>query len=171
VTPLPAALGGTDLVAWRLDRAEYAATWDSGEGSFREGGRWNSPGVRAVYCSLDPATAIMEVAAHTGFRVLDTKPHVLTAATITDPASVHVVEPTTVPNPNWLVPGILSAGQLEFGDQLLREHRFVLLPSTVSRHSWNLVFVATVAAGAYALRLQEPFALDPRLHPARLPPS
>ena len=76
-----------------------------------------------------------------------------------------------MPNPNWLVPGIVSTGQQEFGDQLLREHKFVLLPSTVSRHSWNLVFVATVAAGAYALKLQEPFALDTRLHPARLPAS
>jgi RES domain-containing protein len=167
VTPLPAALGGTELVAWRLDRAVYAATWDSGEGPFLAGARWNSPGMRAVYCSLDPATTIMEVAVHTGFRVLDTVPYMLTAAIITDPATVHVVEPATVPNPNWLVPGIVSAGQQEFGDQLLSAHKFVLLPSTVSRHSWNLMFVATVAAGAYAMKLQERFALDTRLHPAR----
>jgi hypothetical protein len=35
----------------------------------------------------------------------------------------------------------------------------------VSIHSWNLIFVASAAAGAYAPRFQERFALDTRLHP------
>ncbi|MBR0750154.1 RES domain-containing protein [Bradyrhizobium japonicum] len=91
MTPLPGALGGTELVAWRLDQATYAATWDSGEGAFLVGGRWNSRGLRAVYCSVDPATAILEVAVHKGFRALDTIPHVLTAITV-DPTSVFAVE-------------------------------------------------------------------------------
>jgi len=167
VTPLPAALGGRDLVAWRLDRERFAATWDSGEGAFLAGGRWNGKGTRAVYCSIDPSTAILEVAVHTGFAVLDTVPHVLTALTVTDPSAVHVVDPASVPNPNWLRPGIPGAGQQAFGDDLLRRHKFVLIPSAVSTHSWNLLFVASAAAGSYALRSQEPFALDTRLHPAR----
>lgn len=98
MTPLPAVLGGIELVAWRLDRQKYAATWDSGEGSYLAGGRWNSPGGRTVYCALDPATAILELAVHKGFEVLDTEPHVLTSLTVTDPASVHVVDPATLPN-------------------------------------------------------------------------
>jgi RES domain-containing protein len=164
--PLPAALGGAELVAWRLDRKRHAATWDSGVGSFSVGGRWNSPGVRAVYCALDPATAILEVAVHKGFKVLDTKPHVLTSLTIIEPASIHVVQPADVPNPNWLRPGIPSAGQQQFGDQLLAQRKFVVIPSVVSSHSWNLLFIAANAAGAYAMRMQEPFALDTRLHPS-----
>lgn len=72
MNPLPGALGGTDLVAWRLDRDAHSASWDSGEGAYRVGGRWNSPGLRTVYCALDPATAILEVSVHKGFRVLDT---------------------------------------------------------------------------------------------------
>ncbi len=165
MTPLPAALGGEELVAWRLDRETHRDTWDSGEGSYRAGGRWNGRGVRAVYCSIDPATAILEVAVHKGFKVLDIVAHVLTAATIAEPRGVHVVDPAAVPNPNWLRPGVPSAGQQSFGDALLAEHKFVLIPSVVSTHSWNLVFVGTAAAGAYAVRFQEPFALDPRLHP------
>lgn len=165
MTPLPPPLGGHELVAWRLDRAQYSTTWDSGEGAYRVGGRWNSRGVRAVYCSIDPATAILEVAVHTGFRALDTVPHVLTAVTIAEPASVHVVDPASVPNPNWLRPGIPSAGQQAFGDGLLGRHKFIVIPSAVSTHSWNLIFVGTSAAGAYAVRLQEVFALDTRLHP------
>ena len=165
MTPLPGALGGGDLMAWRIDQAIFAPTWDSGEGSYRFGGRWNSAGVRAVYCSLDPATAILEVAVHKGFKALDTVPHALTAVTIKDPAAVHVVMPTDIPNPNWLSPGPASAGQQAFGDDLIACHAFVLIPSAVSKHSWNLIFTAAFASGQYDLRLQERFALDTRLHP------
>ncbi len=163
MTPLPAPLGGNELVAWRLDQAIHASAWDNGEGAYRAGGRWNSRGVRAVYCSIDPAAAILEVAVHKGFKALDTVAHVLTAMTITATSSVHIVD--SVPNPNWLRPGIPSAGQQAFGDALLARHSFVLVPSAVSTHSWNLIFVATGAAGAYSMRSQEPFALDTRLHP------
>jgi RES domain-containing protein len=163
--PLPPPLGGSDLVAWRLDAARHAGGWDSGEGAFLFGGRWNSPGVRAVYCALDPATAILEVAVHKGFKALDTAPHVITALTVADPSTVRVVRPDGVPNPNWLVPGIPSGGQQKFGDDLLNRHAFVIIPSAVSRYSWNLIFSATAARGAYELRLQERFALDTRLHP------
>jgi RES domain-containing protein len=165
VTPLPAALGGSELVAWRLDRSTFATTWDSGEGAYRDGGRWNSRGVRAVYCSIDPATAILEVAVHKGFKALDTVPHVLTAIDIVEPSSVHVVYPATVPNQNWLRPGIPSAGQQTFGDDLLSKHKFIAIPSAVSTASWNLIFVGSKAAGAYSIRSQDPFALDTRLHP------
>jgi RES domain-containing protein len=152
-------------VAWRLDQAKFSATWDSGEGAYRVGGRWNSRGIRAVYCSIDPATAILEVAVHRNFKALDTIAHVLTAVTIVEPSSVHVADPASVPNPNWLRPGIPSAGQQAFGDALLAQHKFILIPSAVSTHSWNLIFVSTTATGAYALNAQEAFALDTRLHP------
>ena len=163
MTPLPAALGGSGLVAWRLDRAEFASSWNSGEGAWRFGGRWNSKGVRAVYCSVDPAAAILEVAVHKGFKTLDTVPHVLTAVLIDDPSSVHVVDPASIPNANWLRPGIPGAGQQEFGDRLLARHRFVMLPSAVSTHSWNLIFIGPGAGTT--IQSQEAFALDTRLHP------
>lgn len=163
---LPAALGGDDaLLAWRLDQRIHAGGWDSGEGAFRAGGRWNSKGVRAVYCSLDPATAILEVAVHKGFRTLDAVPYVLTATRILDIGAVHVVKRDDVPNPNWLRPGTPGAGQAEFGDGLLRRHAFVAIPSVVAAHSWNLIFSPLKARESYGVHLQEPFALDTRLHP------
>lgn len=169
MTPLPAPLDGEELVAWRLDDARFAANWDGGEGPYSQGGRWNSPGVRAVYCSIDPATAIIEVAVHKGFKALDTVRHVLTGMVVSEPASVHVVDPDSIPNANWLRPGNPSAGQQTFADGLLAHHKFIVIPSVVSTHSWNLIFVASAAAGAYAVRSQEPFALDPRLHPPGRP--
>jgi RES domain-containing protein len=153
------------LVLWRLDAARHAATWDLGEGAYLAGGRWNSRGSRAVYASLDPATAILEVAVHKTFRALDLTAHVLTSARLLDPGRIHVVEAATIPNPNWLRPGLPSAGQQQFGDSLLQAHAIVLLPSVVSPHSWNVVFDPAAAAGLYAALTQEPFALDPRLHP------
>ena len=91
----------------------------------------------------------------------------LTSLTITDLTDVHIVQRADVPNPNWLISGVLSAGQQQFGDALLAAHKFVVIPSVVSSHSWNLLFVAANAAGAYQMRMQEPFALDTRLHPRR----
>ena len=102
------------------------------------GGRWNSPGVRAVYTALDPATAILEVAVHKGFKALDTAHHVLTSGRVIDPATVHVVQAADVPNPNWLVPGAHGAGPKGFDAQKTASH--------------------------YDDVVQEDFALDPRLH-------
>ena len=165
MTPLPPPLGPGGLAFWRLDQAKFAATWDSGEGSYLAGGRWNSRGVRAVYAALDPATAILEVAVHKTFRTLDTVPHVLTSARIADVAQAQLVGPADVPNPNWLRPGAVSAGQQAFGNAMLKTHTLVLIPSVVSIHSWTVVFDPVVAQGCYDSVAQEAFALDPRLHP------
>jgi len=165
VTPLPPPLGSGDLVFWRLDQAKFGPSWDSGEGGYLAGGRWNSRGVRAVYAALDPATAILEVAVHKTFEALDAVPHVLTSARIADAERVRVVDAAEVPNPNWLRPGAVGAGQQAFGNAMLRAHPFVLVPSVVSTHSWNVVFDPAAAEGLYGSVAQERFALDPRLHP------
>ena len=167
MTPLPAALGGKDFIAWRLDRDAYAPDWDSGEGAYRVGGRWNSKGVRAVYCSVDPSTAILEVAVHKGFDALDRLPHVLTSAVVTNLADIHIVQENDVPNRNWLRPVTASAAQQAFGDALVKAHAFVLIPSAVSVRSWNLLFLRDNARAAYVLRAQEAFSLDTRLNPPK----
>ncbi len=164
MTPLP-QLATSEWVAWRLDSAVHAGVWDRGEGAFRVGGRWSSRGKRAVYCAIDPACAILEVAVHKGFAALDNVAHVLTSLAIMPGADVYCVGPDAVPNPNWLIPAAVSLGQQSFGDKLLAAHDFVLIPSTVSRFSWNVLFDPARAAGLYRLRTQIRFALDPRLPP------
>jgi hypothetical protein len=81
------------LRAWHIDQAKHCGSWDAGLGSYVAGGRWNLRRIRAVYCSLDPATAILELAVHTGFRALDATPHMITGPEIADPAQVHVLMP------------------------------------------------------------------------------
>jgi RES domain-containing protein len=151
--------------AWRLDLQHRGSTWDSGVGSAKVGGRWNPVGYPVVYCSADPATAILEVAVHKGFPVLDAVPHVLTRARILEVTDVHVVMPDDVPNAAWLTPGAPSGGQQSFGRALLDEHLFVVIPSTVTGESWNFLFNPTRAAGRYELETQKRFALDTRLNP------
>lgn len=166
MTPLPAALGSTELVAWRLDDARFAETADSGEGAYRFGGRWNPPDTRVVYCALDPSTSILEVAAHSGFAELAARPHVLTSFDILEPSAVHVAEP------EYIAPALLAGGtdisqaQRRFGGALLARHPFVVLPSIVSRESWNLLISRPAADGLYRQRSQQTFVLDQRLRTA-----
>ncbi len=166
MTPLPGLPGSGEIIGWRLDNRRHAPTWNSGEGSFKLGGRWNSRGTRAIYASLDPSTAILEVAVHKGFKALDVVPHVLTSFRVHEPSAVHVVKAADIPNANWLHPGIPSAGQQEFGDKLLSRHAFVVIPSVVSSRSWNLLFDPAKAHGQYSLLDQSGFALDTRLNPS-----
>ena len=165
MTPLPAALGGTELIAWRLETSKHFPTWQAAEGAFLVGGRWSSAGRRVLYTSIDPSTAIVEVGVHKGFNTLDAVPHTLIEIEISDPARVYVVQPTALPNPSWLRPGTISAGQQTFGDGLLASNPLVVVPSVVSTHSWNLLIDVAGAAGLFSLRGSEAFALDPRLNP------
>jgi RES domain-containing protein len=160
---LPWAAGPGEI--WRLDAKAHASTWDSGKGAEIAGGRWNPVGYAAVYCSMDPATAILEVAVHKGFRALDAIPHVLTKAIVSDVGEIRVIDATDVPNAAWLTPAIPSRDQQLFGKGLMDSHPFVLIPSAVSRASWNLIFNPVRAAGTYRLEDQQRFSLDTRLNP------
>lgn len=195
MAPLPAALaawagagpGNPPLLAWRIDAEPYAATWHSGIGAELFGGRWNPKGQRAVYCSLDPATCLVEAAVHRGFEVLDSRPHVLSCVLIdlpliesavsgggsgsvggTAPAGIRVLHPDELPNPAWLHGGTPSAGQQRFGAELLAAHGVLVLPSAVSKCSWNLVFSPEAAAGRFRLQHQQRLVVDTRLNPPRV---
>lgn len=66
---------------WRIASADHAtdkATMLSGMGAAMNGGRWNPPGMRAVYSSETSSLAMLEMLAgtrsfppETGYRVLD----------------------------------------------------------------------------------------------------
>ncbi|MEO1309127.1 MAG: RES domain-containing protein [Pseudomonadota bacterium] len=165
MTPLPAALGGDGAVrAHRLDRQKYAEDWEAGEGAFQVGGRWNPIGVRAIYCALDPATAILEVAVHKGFAVLDAQPHIMTSFTVADPSRITVVRVEDLPDPTWLDPYSQSPERRAWGKDKLRQHRMLVMPSAVSRLSWNLIVNPPLEPGWCLDVVQEPFVLDPRLN-------
>jgi RES domain-containing protein len=154
------------LLLWRLDTQTHAAAWDSGKGAELAGGRWNPKGFATVYTSVDPSTAVLEVAVHKGFDTLGRVPHVVSCAEIMDPAKVHVLDVDSIPDPSWLRPGAVSHAQQQFGLNLVQTHTFLALPSAVLPLSWNIIFNPKLAAGKYRLRDQTPFGLDARLNPA-----
>ena len=131
------------------------------------GGRWSSPGRRVIYTALDPATAILEVAVHKGFDALDTVKHQLLSIKIGDWTKVHLLDTSAIANKNWLSPGAVSTNQQKHGDLLLTVHPFLIVPSVVSRHSWNLLIDVSAAAGLFELKSAEDFALDTRLAPRK----
>ena len=53
-----------DPSAWRIDKLKRATTSFDGSGAAMEGGRWNSAGVRVVYCSRHLAMAAQEKYVH-----------------------------------------------------------------------------------------------------------
>lgn len=50
--------------AWRVSKADYVATALTGDGARRTGGRWNPPGMPALYASDSLALAMLEVLVH-----------------------------------------------------------------------------------------------------------
>jgi len=68
--------------AFRLAGVKYANESDliSGDGAGYYGGRWNPPGIKAIYASLDPVTAIKEnyqEFAKYGFKEMHIRPRVM----------------------------------------------------------------------------------------------
>ena len=52
------------LEAWRIVKVKHAARAFSGEGAAKNGGRWNSRGVRVVYTSSTKSLAALETLVH-----------------------------------------------------------------------------------------------------------
>ena len=52
------------LRLWRLVKPRHAGTAFDGEGAYRFGGRWNSPGQRVVYASGSLSLALLETLVH-----------------------------------------------------------------------------------------------------------
>lgn len=76
-----------DVSVFRSAGVKYANEKDfiSGEGAGYNGGRWNPPGIKAVYASLDPVTAVEESFqefAKFGFKSMDIRPRVMAGAKV-----------------------------------------------------------------------------------------
>jgi RES domain-containing protein len=171
LTPLPRCLQKaphnlqetSSLVFWRLEKDRYLDTWDSGEGSFLADGRWHARGNRVLYGALDPATAILEVAVHSGFNALDCVAHSLICARLTKLEMVKVLEPHDFPNPAWLRQGVLNPNQHAFAAQHMQTHAVLVVPSAVSSKSWNAVIKLDGVRAHLQQISVERFSLDTRL--------
>ena len=123
--------------AWRIVRASRSQTAFTGEGPWRFGGRWNSPGVRVVYVSEHQSTAAFEVFANRVPFILEER---YKAFHLEWPDSLTEVFPTKKLPPNWRVYPP-PAETREIGDQWVREQRSAVLalPSVISPADTNFL--------------------------------
>jgi RES domain-containing protein len=86
------------ILAWRLIHKNRIDAAFSGEGARRNGGRWNSRGVRVVYAADSLALAALELMAHSvPYRALNN--FVFFRVEISD-KSIHVIDMKSLPK-SW----------------------------------------------------------------------
>jgi RES domain-containing protein len=148
---------------WRVVKRAHAATAFDGKAAQRFGGRWNSPGRRAVYASATKSLAVLEVLVH--LEVVGRPLPRFVAFTFTvDDALVDRLPAARMPR-HWRTAVGLPATQ-RIGDEWLASGRAVALavPSAIVPEESN--YLLNPAHPAFArLRFGRfvPFLLDPRL--------
>jgi RES domain-containing protein len=123
--------------AWRIVKRRYLDQAFDGEGARIHGGRWNSPGQRAVYLSESRALATLEVLA--GLRSLVPLAHYALIGVRFDAALVTEIAWEDLPE-SWASSPPGPATQ-SLGDRWLSERRSVVLrvPSVVLPAEHNYV--------------------------------
>lgn len=107
------------MKVWRIAKTRYAGSIDemlNGEGARLVGGRWNSIGVRAVYCAESPSLAALEILVHLAGE--DWPPYSILDIEIPDEL---IIEPTGSTDDTRAV-----------GDELLKRGLAFAVPSAVN---------------------------------------
>jgi RES domain-containing protein len=154
--------------AWRIVKAKYAEHAFTGEGARLYGGRWTSPGVRAVYVSSSLSLATLEVLVH----LSNSGPLVsYSVYTVDFPEDlVEELDRGKLPE-NWRVyPAPVELQRL--GDRWIRGESSVVLkvPSVIVPDEHNyLMNPRHTDFSKLSFSQPEPFDADPRLFGRRAP--
>ena len=144
-------------------RAAYARTPFDGEGAYRYGGRWSSPGTRLAYTSEHESLAMLEYFVH-----LDPEDApgdlVLATADLPDDVSRERIKASELPA-NWReTPAPPDLAQI--GDEFVKkaEKCVLLVPSAlaVSENNW-LVNPQHPEFSQIVVNATEPLRYDPRM--------
>lgn len=149
---------------YRLTKARYADTAFSGEGSMRYDGRWHRRGIRIVYASDAPASALLEVIAHTEAHNRLQHDYVLFEVRLDPDEHLLTVGSDMLPDDWRAVPWPTSTQ--EIGTFWHEEQASVVLdvPSAVVPRQRNvLVNVAHPRFNELQIQEPEPFEIDSRL--------
>lgn len=145
--------------------------WD-GTGAALVGGRWNSPGLPAIYGSLSYACSMLEILVHANIgRVPTTHCYVVADVPAKVPAERHDAQ--TLPR-GW--DGDDPSIARRFGDRWLAEGKTAVLvvPSVVARLEWNAVVNPRHPAASHlVVSNSQPVIWDQRLFasPSAPPPA
>ena len=148
---------------YRVLRKAYAQAPFDGEGAYRYGGRWSSPGTRVAYASEHESLAMLEYFVH--LDAGDPPPDlVLAAANISDEVDRETIDKKKLPR-YWRdapAPPELAS----FGDDFVQraECALLIVPSAVapSENNW-LINPAHPDFRKIVIRESEPLIYDSRL--------
>jgi RES domain-containing protein len=122
------------VILWRLSNYQ---TLD-GVGGLYVSGRWHTKGHPVIYCTLNPATALLETLVHMEIDAED-RPERFQVLRIDGPdtLSMEKIASNDIPS-NWTED---TASTQSVGDQWLSEKRSLLLkvPSVLVPETWNVL--------------------------------
>ena len=148
-------------------RKAFAAAPFDGEGAYRYGGRWSSPGTRLAYTSEHQSLAMLEYFVHLD---ADDAPPDLVLVTAEIPSDLPAERVTVDDLPShWRLspaPGELA----RVGDEFVRkaERCLLIVPSALAPHENNwLLNTQHPSFGRVVVSEIEPLSYDPRMFGAR----
>lgn len=148
---------------YRVLRNTYARAPFDGEGAYRYGGRWSSPGTRLSYTSEHQSLAMLEYFVHLD---VDDPPGDLVLAVAEAPGDLarERVEISNLPS-NWRE-SAAPPQLVRLGDEFAQrgEHCLLLVPSVLAPNENNwLVNPAHADYKRIVVREVEPLSYDPRM--------
>lgn len=147
---------------WRIVKTRYLEEAFSGEGAWRYGGRWNSPGTRIVYVAEHASLAVLEILVHleTGLPLADYS----LIEVVFEETLIERVEQGDLPS-NWRN-SPAPADTMAIGDTWVRESRSAVLQLPSAVVPIEQVFLLNPAHSSFErIQIGEPqgFTFDPRL--------
>jgi RES domain-containing protein len=151
-----------DIIGWRIVKKKHAKAAFSGEGARIFEGRWNSAGVRMVYCSEHLSLAALEILVHTQPVTIRDKFRVFQVSW--EEAIMSAIDLRKLPKSwNAQPPGLISKN---IGDEWVHSGRSAVLvvPSViVPLEKTFLLNPKHRDFGKIKIKDAESFYLDPRL--------
>lgn len=146
------------MIMYRFTDRKYANDLN-GKGAANNGGRWNSPGTRVVYCCAAEASTLLEVLAHAEEAPEN---HVLVIMDVPD--DVVIADPVRLPA-TWKALDYHTATQA-VGDTFVNEGKALLLrvPSAITTTDQNyLLNPDHPDAKRVTWKVVDPYTFDKRL--------
>ena len=125
------------MVVYRVANAKYKDSTLSGIGAEKVGGRWNSVGTRAVYCSENISLALLEYYVHSDD--ISTLPKKILIAKIQFPDDLIIEELEEIPD-TWKDYPYTSETAQVFTEFVKNRNKFALkVPSTIVGLESNII--------------------------------
>lgn len=125
------------MLVYRIVNEEKRSRDLSGTGAFKFGGRWNNPGVFALYTSEHEALCVLEMLVHVDESEMPEHLYILEISLADDAPIISFTE-KDLPD-NWRLPDNTKLKQM--GDKILREGKAIGIcaPSAVLPQSNNYI--------------------------------